>query len=65
MPGSIRCDWHKEKCRSIRGVMYKEWGVKINVTKSGIMYICKKRAERCDVVHEVDDEVIPMVLSCK
>ena len=41
----------------------EEWGVKINVGKSGIMHMRKKTVERCEVEYEVDGEVIPMVSS--
>ena len=44
---------------------YEEWGVKINLAKSGIVHICKKKAEQCEVVYEVEGEAIPMVLSYK
>ena len=37
----------------------KEWGVKINVARSGVMHICNKMA------YEVDGEAIPMVSSYK
>ena len=43
----------------------KEWGVKINVAKSGVMHIHKKKAERCEMAYEVDGEAIPMVSSYK
>ena len=43
----------------------KEWGVKINVAKSGIMHIRKKKVERSEVVYEVDGEAISMVSSYK
>ena len=43
----------------------KEWGVKINVAKCGIMYIRKKNVARCEVKYEVDGEAIPMVSSYK
>ena len=42
-----------------------EWGVKINVAKSGIMHIRKKKAERCNVTYKLDGETIPMVSSYK
>ena len=41
----------------------KEWGVKINVAKSGVMHIRNKKAERCEMAYEVDGEAIPMVSS--
>ena len=31
----------------------KERGVKINVAKSGVMHICNKKAERCEVAYIV------------
>ena len=40
-------------------------GVKINVGKSGTMYMRKKMVERCEVEYKVDGEVIPMVSSYK
>ena len=43
----------------------KEWGVKINVAKCGIMHIRKKNVPRCEVKYEVDGEAIPMVSSYK
>ena len=43
----------------------KEWGVKINVAKSGVMHIRNKKAERCEMAYEVDGEAIPMVSSYK
>ena len=43
----------------------QEWGVKINVGKSGIMHMRKKVVERCEVEYKVDGEVIPMVSSYK
>ena len=43
----------------------EEWGVKINVGKSGIMYMRKKAMERCEMEYLVDGEVIPMVSSYK
>ena len=41
----------------------KEWGVKINVAKSGVMHIRNKKAERCEMAYEVDGEAIPIVSS--
>ena len=41
----------------------REWGVTINVAKSGIMHICNRKVGRCDMTYEVDGETIPMV-SC-
>ena len=35
------------------------------MAKSGIMHIRKKKAERCEVVYEVEGEEIPMVSSYK
>ena len=64
MCGSIRCVWHKEEFRCI-DEWYEEWGVKINLAKPGIVHICKKKAEQCEVVYEVEGEAIPMVLSYK
>ena len=43
----------------------EEWGVKINVGKSGIMHMRKKVVERCEMEYLVDREVIPMVSSYK
>ena len=43
----------------------KEWGVKINVAKSGVMHIHNKKVERCKMTYEVDGEAIPMVSSYK
>ena len=43
----------------------EEWGVEVNVAKSGIMHICKKKEERCEVVYKVKGEAIPMVSSHK
>ena len=42
-----------------------EWGVKINVAKSGIMHIRKKKADRCNVTYKLDGETIPLVSSYK
>ena len=38
----------------------KEWGVKMNMAKSGIMHIRRKKAERCNVTYKLDEETIPM-----
>ena len=43
----------------------KEWGVMINVGKSGIMHTKKKMVERCEVEYKVDGEVILMVSGYK
>ena len=43
----------------------EEWGVKINVGKSGIMHMRKKMVERCEVEYKVDGDVVPMVSSYK
>ena len=43
----------------------EEWGVKINVGKSGIMHMRKKMVERCEVEYTVNGDVIPMVSSYK
>ena len=43
----------------------KEWGVNVNVTKSGIMHICIKKAEKCNVTYKLDGETIQMVSSYK
>ena len=43
----------------------KEWGVKINVAKYGVMHICNKKTERCEMAYEVDGEAIPMISSYK
>ena len=39
----------------------EEWGVKINVSKSGIMHVRQKRVARTDVQYVIDNEEIPMV----
>ena len=39
--------------------------MKINVGKSGIMYMRKKAVERCEMEYEADREVIPIVSSHK
>ena len=39
----------------------KEWGVKINVSKSGIMRMRQKRVARTDVQYVIDNEEIPKV----
>ena len=39
----------------------KDWGVKINVSKSGIMHVRQKRVARTDVQFVIDNEEIPMV----
>ena len=41
----------------------REWGVTINVAKSGIMHFYNRKVGRCDMTYEVDGETIPMV-SC-
>ena len=38
-----------------------EWGVKINVHKSGIMHIRQKKMKRADVQYIIDNIEIPMV----
>ena len=43
----------------------EEWGVKINVGKSGIMHMRKKMVERCEVEYKVNGDVIPMVSTYK
>ena len=43
----------------------KEWGVNVNVAKSGIMHIRSEKAERCRVTYKLDGETIPMVSSYK
>ena len=43
----------------------KEWGVTINVVKSGVMRICNKKTEGCEIAYEVDGEAIPMISSYK
>ena len=43
----------------------KEWGVKINVAKSGVMHIRNKMTKRCEMAYEVDGETIPMISSYK
>ena len=37
----------------------------VNMAKSGIMHICRKKAERCHVTYKLDGETIPMVYSYK
>ena len=39
----------------------RDWGVKINVSKSGIMQVRQKRVATMDVQYVVDNEDIPMV----
>ena len=39
----------------------EEWGVKINVSKSGIIHMRQKRVARTDVQYVIDNEEIPMV----
>ena len=39
----------------------RDWGVKINVSKSGIMHMRQKRVARTDVQYVIDNEEIPMV----
>ena len=39
----------------------RDWGVKINVSKSGIMHVRQKRVARIDVQYLIDNEGIPMV----
>ena len=39
--------------------------MKINVAKSGVMHICNKKADRCEMAYEVDGEAIPMIYSYK
>ena len=39
----------------------RDWGVKINVSKSGIMHVRQKRVARTDVQFVIDNEEIPMV----
>ena len=41
----------------------REWGVTINVAKTGIMHIRNRKVGRCDMTYEVDGETILMV-SC-
>ena len=43
----------------------EEWGVRINLGKSGIMHMRKKMVERCEVEYKMDGAVIPMVFSYK
>ena len=43
----------------------EDWGVKINVGKSGIMRMKKKMVERCEVEYKGDRAVVPMVSSYK
>ena len=42
-----------------------EWGVKINVQKSGIMHIRQKKMERTDVRYVIDNVEIPVVSQYK
>ena len=42
-----------------------EWGVKINVQKSGIMHIRQKKMERADVRYVIDNVEIPVVSKYK
>ena len=42
-----------------------EWGVKINVYKSGIMHIRQKKVERADVQYAIDNDTIPIVSQYK
>ena len=35
--------------------------MKINVANSGVMHICNKKAERCEMAYEVDSKPIPMI----
>ena len=39
----------------------RDWGVKVNVSKSGIMHVRQKRVARTDVQYVIDNEEIPMV----
>ena len=39
----------------------RDWGVKINVNKSGIMHVRQKRVAKTDVQYVIDNEEIPMV----
>ena len=39
----------------------EEWGVKINVSKSGVMHMKQKRVARTDVQYVIDNEEIPKV----
>ena len=41
----------------------REWGVEINVAKSGIMHIRNKKTERCDVAYEVNGEASAVACS--
>ena len=43
----------------------KEWGVQINVAKSGVMHVRNKKVKRCDVTYDIDGKTIPMVTSYK
>ena len=38
--------------------------MKINVANSGVMHICNKKAERCEMAYEVDGKPVPMVQLC-
>ena len=53
-----------EKSLDVLAKWCEEWGVKINVGKSGIMHT-RKIVERCDVEYKVDGDAIPMVSSYK
>ena len=74
VPGLLFADntslvaYNKEGLKKSLDVLVKwceEWGVKINVGKSGIMHMRKKMVERCEVEYMLDGEVIPMVFSYK
>ena len=43
----------------------KEWGVQINVAKSGVMHVRNKKVKRCNVTYDIDGKTIPMVTSYK
>ena len=53
------------KCLDVLVEWCKEWGVKNNVVKSGVMHIRYKKAERCEMAYEVDGKAIPVVSSYK
>ena len=58
----------KEELEKSLDVLVKwceEWGVKVNVGKSGIMQMRKKMVERCEMEYKGDKAVVPMVSSYK
>ena len=57
----VASDEGLEKSLDVLVKWCEEWGVKINVGKSGIMHMRKKMVERCEVEYKVNGDVIPMV----